>query len=120
MKDLFQKSKTRSTKKLNIYTALWDGFIYPFRSIELIHIYIFSLIYSMLSIVILVFLLFGIFHLFSVLNEIFINPAVNSIIIYSAVFIFYCSYLIFFAPFYGYFTTVIQNSLKNNDKLPRF
>jgi hypothetical protein len=110
MKNLQKKSGTLLTKKFNVGATLWDGLIYPFRKTKLTRFIAFIFVYSIIA-----------YHAAFLTVMYLIVPTTQNIIseeIYTS--LINAIYYLFFALFIGYMVTIIQNSLKDIDVLPKF
>lgn len=115
MENLREKSVIRSTRKFPLGAAFWDGFTYPFRKTKLIRSIILVFIYSMFAYSVALEL---VFYLMDVNSNIPITQEFMSEEIYSI--LISAFYYILFAFFIGYLVTIVQESLKDNDKPPKF
>lgn len=96
-------------------SALWDGLIYPFRKNKLIRSIILTFLYSILMYYTAILLVFS---LMDVNSNIPVAQKLISDEIYTILISVF--YYVLFALFIGYLVTVIQQSLKDNNKLPKF
>lgn len=110
MKESQKKSGTLLTRKFNVGATLWDGLIYPFRKAKLIKFIVFIFVYSIIA-----------YHAAFLTVTYLIAPTTQDLIsdeIYTS--LINAIYYIFFAFFIGYMVTIVQNSLKDINVLPRF
>lgn len=104
------KSAIQPTQRLHIGDALWDGFLYPFRKPKLIRSSILLFLYVIsayfISFLIITLMNSELSETYKLSQEIFVKSVL-------------ALYFFFLIPFIGYLVTIIQQSLKDDDKPPR-